>query len=128
MRKIRSPLWIATVFVFVALLLLSHQKDEQRSQIATNGEEPVPSQSFRRISPTTPSAHSVSTLIGELSAPSPLVRERAATDLGVLGLAALDASPDLKRLADDDPDEEVRKASRLALFNVRGAQQPPSDF
>jgi HEAT repeat protein len=77
------------------------------------------------VHPTPPSSQSVASLLGELSDPSPLVRERAATELGELGPTALEALPDLKRLASDDPDEEVRRASRFAVFNVRGGQSSP---
>ncbi|HEV8543432.1 MAG TPA: HEAT repeat domain-containing protein [Verrucomicrobiae bacterium] len=83
----------------------------------------VRGQSFQRIPPTPTSLATIPTLLTELDDPSPLVRESAAVELGELGVDAFDALPDLKRLARDDPDEEVRRASKTALFNVRGGYQ-----
>jgi hypothetical protein len=70
----------------------------------------------------------VTTLTSELNDSSPVVRERAATELGEMGIEAFDALDDLKRLASDDPDDEVKRASRIAVFNVRGGHTSPWEF
>jgi HEAT repeat protein len=66
--------------------------------------------------------------VAELNDSSPLVREKAAFEIGRMGVEAIEAVGDLKRLAINDPDEEVRRASRIALYNVRGGQPSPEGF
>jgi hypothetical protein len=80
-------------------------------------------QSFHRVLPTQPTLPTLFVLVSELNDPSPVVRENAATEIGQRGLDAFDAIDDLKRLAESDPDEDVRRISRMALFNVRGGDQ-----
>ncbi len=81
--------------------------------------------SFRRVAPSARTSPTVSTLLRELDDSSPLTRESAAAELGGMGLPAYDALPELRRLAQEDPDENVRRACREALFNVRGCGQAP---
>jgi len=47
------------------------------------------------------------------------VRTFAAEALGWVGPGAKPAIPDLERLADKDPDEDVRKAAKEALEKIR---------
>jgi len=123
MFGIRQRRWLAAFCVCVGLMLCLHHRTTQRRMSSPKTPTTPQHQTFSRVPPTQRSPQTLSNLLGELSDPSPVVRERAATDLGVLGPEAFDALPDLKRLAHDDPDEDVRRASRTAVFNVRGGHQ-----
>src|SRR4029078_4706441 len=109
MRRIGPNLLLGTLCIGICVLLLLHprERSQNTSPILQSAGR---SQTFQRVPPTPLSPQTISTLVTELHDSSPLVRERAAAELGDLGVEAFDALPDLKRLADNDPDEQVRRS------------------
>jgi hypothetical protein len=60
-------------------------------------------------------------LVKDLASPDPVVRQRAARGLGKAGTAAKDAVPVLKKLAEGDPDEDVREEAKKAVAAIGDA-------
>lgn len=58
-------------------------------------------------------------LIACLSDSEPMVRAAAATELARYRFSAMEAVPQLKILAQSDPDESVRFRAKEALYNIR---------
>jgi hypothetical protein len=119
---------MGTPCVCVCVGIFYPRRENGSNNVALDHPRPVRHESFHRAPPTAPAPASVASLVSELNDPSPNVRERAAVELGHAGTDAFDAVADLKRLAATDPDEEVRRASRPALYNVRGSQPSPWGF
>lgn len=57
--------------------------------------------------------------LDDLQSPNPEVRHRGADLLGERGAAAVDALPELERLAKSDPDRRVRTRAQWAVENIR---------
>jgi hypothetical protein len=68
----------------------------------------------------------VATLRDDLKSSDVGGRFKAAKELGKLGRSARTALPDLARVADEDPDEDVRRVARTALDAILGNTVQPT--
>ena len=66
-------------------------------------------------------AKSVDQLTVDLSDPSPEVREKACRELGLRGHDSFSARDELEKLAEEDPNEDVRTAAQRAIGRINEA-------
>jgi hypothetical protein len=75
-----------------------------------------------------PTSELVPHLTACLNDREPRIRAFAATELGFISMAASEAVPVLKQLAEFDADERVRDRAKDALYNIRLYDFPLRDF
>ena len=145
-RSVRSGVWVSIGIVLAVLLLArdSFRVEEalpvESDPVAAKGSTALPAREAAsaqadggvdrtvefKLPPVQP--EHLPMLLAELSSLSPQERAGAAAALGRLGFLASDAVPALTRIAEEDPDEGVRKAAGTALLNIRGYAAPSIEF